>query len=62
MMIQQDVKEFILDFFSGAISGGIAKTVGAPAERVKLLLQTQENNTRISKKYTGLFNCFSRVY
>jgi solute carrier family 25 (adenine nucleotide translocator) protein 4/5/6/31 len=32
--------DFTLHFFSGGISGAIAKTVAAPAERTKLLMQT----------------------
>jgi solute carrier family 25 (mitochondrial adenine nucleotide translocator), member 4/5/6/31 len=54
--------EFFLDFLSGGVSGAIAKTCSAPAERVKLLLQTQDTNPKIKTEYTGVFNCFARVY
>jgi len=33
--------DFIKDFMSGGIAGIISKTVVAPIERVKLLMQTQ---------------------
>lgn len=36
------------DFVLGGTSGAIAKTIAAPIERVKLLLQTQANNPRLA--------------
>lgn len=43
----------------------MSKTIVAPIERVKLLLQTQDSNPRIKSgeipRYTGIINCFSRV-
>jgi hypothetical protein len=30
--------DFFINFFAGGVAGSIAKTVSAPAERVKLLL------------------------
>lgn len=42
------------DFILGGTSGAIAKTIAAPIERVKLLLQTQENNPKLAARpYTG---------
>lgn len=42
------------DFMLGGTAGAIAKTIAAPVERVKLLLQTQENNPKLAKRpYTG---------
>ena len=42
------------DFVLGGTSGAIAKTLAAPIERVKLLLQTQENNPKLAERpYTG---------
>lgn len=47
------------------MAGGVSKTVVAPIERVKLLLQTQDSNPRIKSgeipRYTGIVNCFRRV-
>jgi solute carrier family 25 (adenine nucleotide translocator) protein 4/5/6/31 len=63
-------KEFSLsamlkDWAAGGISAGISKTIVAPIERVKLLIQTQDANPRIASgeipRYTGIVNCFSRV-
>lgn len=42
------------DFVLGGTSGAIAKTIAAPIERVKLLLQTQANNPKLAERpYTG---------
>ena len=46
----------------GGFAGAISKTINAPLERVKLLLQTQASNNRIEKQYSGIFNCLSRCY
>jgi len=57
--------KFFADLAAGGTAGGISKTLVAPIERVKLLLQTQDDNPRIKSgeipKYTGIVNCFSRV-
>lgn len=54
---------FYQDFVFGSISASISKTVIAPLERVKLLLQLQDASTQISteKKYKGIIDCFVRV-
>ena len=55
--------EFIKDFTFGGLSGVISKTVSAPLERIKLLIQTQNSNESLkNKKYTGWTNCFLRIY
>jgi solute carrier family 25 (mitochondrial adenine nucleotide translocator), member 4/5/6/31 len=52
---------FLVDFMAGGISGALAKTIAAPIERVKLLLQTQEANQRLAgNKYNGIIDCFVR--
>lgn len=56
---------FLSDFFVGGSSGVIAKTVAAPIERVKLLIQTQDRIPDIASgnvpRYSGIRNCFVRV-
>jgi solute carrier family 25 (adenine nucleotide translocator) protein 4/5/6/31 len=54
---------FLLDLAAGGVSGGISKTVVAPIERVKLLLQVQGASTQIAKdkQYKGIVDCFTRV-
>jgi solute carrier family 25 (adenine nucleotide translocator) protein 4/5/6/31 len=60
------IEGFIADFTAGGISGAVAKTATAPIERVKLIIQTQDANPLIKSgkvaRYTGIANCFSRVY
>eukprot|EP01026_Neomeris_dumetosa_P031639 TRINITY_DN25076_c2_g1_i1.p1 TRINITY_DN25076_c2_g1~~TRINITY_DN25076_c2_g1_i1.p1 ORF type:complete len:350 (-),score=42.48 TRINITY_DN25076_c2_g1_i1:225-1274(-) len=56
---------FAKDLAAGGVSGAISKTIVAPIERVKLLLQTQDSNPRIQSgeipRYTGIIDCFARV-
>jgi solute carrier family 25 (adenine nucleotide translocator) protein 4/5/6/31 len=56
---------FARDFALGGVSGAVAKTITAPIERVKLLIQTQDANPRIRSgevpRYSGIINCFARV-
>lgn len=58
-------KKFFYDLAAGGTAGGISKTIVAPIERVKLLLQTQDANPLIKSgqiaRYTGIGNCFRRV-
>jgi solute carrier family 25 (adenine nucleotide translocator) protein 4/5/6/31 len=58
-------KDLMIDFAAGGISGAVSKTITAPIERVKLIIQTQDANPKIMSgevpRYTGIGNCFSRV-
>jgi len=56
-------KNFMVDFLVGGISAAVSKTVVAPIERVKLLLQVQDANPNIpvEMRYNGIGDCFSRV-
>jgi len=53
------------DWLAGGTAAGISKTIVAPIERVKLIIQTQDANPKIASgeipRYTGIVNCFSRV-
>jgi len=53
----------MLDFIAGGISAAVSKTVVAPVERVKLLLQIQDAQKFIPKdqRYIGMVDCFKRV-
>lgn len=56
--------EFIRNFTVGGISAAISKTMIAPIERVKLILQNQDASSQISQanKYKGMNDCFKRIY
>jgi len=41
-------KNFLVDFLIGGVSAAVSKTVVAPIERVKLLLQVQDANKKIA--------------
>lgn len=51
------------DLAAGGVAGGISKTVVAPIERIKLLLQVQASNKNIAKAdhYTGIMDCIKKV-
>jgi len=54
---------FLSDFVIGGVTGSLGKTIFAPLERVKLLLQTQDANYKLSgRKYRGIIDCLARVY
>jgi len=56
-------KSFMTDFLIGGVSAAISKTVVAPIERVKLLLQVQDASSTIKAedRYNGIGDCFQRV-
>lgn len=57
--------QLVQDLCIGGGIGAISKTVMAPVERVKLLLQTMDSNPDIVsgkvKPYSGVVDCFKRV-
>lgn len=57
------VVSFMIDLAAGGMAGGISKTVVAPIERVKLILQTQDASTQITKetRYKGILDAFRRI-
>ena len=63
--LQPGKENFFLNFMLGGLSGCIGKTVVAPTERIKLILQTQSSNASSRSltrpKYTGLIDCFKKV-
>ncbi|KAL5789844.1 hypothetical protein ACOSQ2_004732 [Xanthoceras sorbifolium] len=57
-------KGFAIDFLMGGISATVSKTTVAPIERVKLLIQNQDEMLkagRLSEPYKGIQDCFSRT-
>jgi solute carrier family 25 (adenine nucleotide translocator) protein 4/5/6/31 len=65
-MSDSKLQAFAIDFALGGTSGAISKTLTAPIERVKLVIQTQDANPKIRSgevpRYTGIGNCFSRIH
>ncbi|KAL8193269.1 hypothetical protein R6Q57_026850 [Mikania cordata] len=56
--------DFAIDFLMGGISAAVSKTVAAPIERVKLLIQNQDEmikSSRLEKPYKGIGECFARI-
>jgi len=58
-----DPTAFAQNFIAGGVSAAISKTVVAPIERVKLLLQVQDVSKQLkeSQKYKGMVDCFVRI-
>jgi len=60
----KDFTAFAIDFLMGGVSAAVSKTAAAPIERVKLLIQNQDEmikQGRLDKPYGGIGECFSRV-
>jgi solute carrier family 25 (adenine nucleotide translocator) protein 4/5/6/31 len=57
--------KFLMDFMLGGLSGAVAKTLTAPIERIKLVIQTQDANPKIRSgevaRYNGMVDCGSRI-
>lgn len=57
-------KNFFVDFMMGGVSAGVSKTAAAPIERIKLLIQNQDEmikQGRLSEPYKGIGECFTRT-
>ena len=64
MAEQSKQSNFLIDFGMGGISAAVAKTAAAPIERVKLLIQNQDEmlkTGRLSHRYGGIMDCFRRT-
>ena len=59
LLVAEEEKQssFMTDFLVGGVAGAITKTLTAPIERIKLLIQTQDANPKIRSgevaRYTG---------
>jgi len=61
---QESLTHFLIDFSMGGVSAAVSKTAAAPIERVKLLIQNQDEmikSGRLATPYKGIGDCFSRV-
>ncbi|TIB36468.1 hypothetical protein E3P86_02484 [Wallemia ichthyophaga] len=61
----KDTKAFLTDFMMGGVSAAVSKTAAAPIERIKLLVQNQDEmikQGRLSSPYKGIGDCFGRTY
>ncbi|CAI0431000.1 unnamed protein product [Linum tenue] len=55
---------FAIDFLMGGVSAAVSKTAAAPIERVKLLIQNQDEmikTGRLAEPYKGIGDCFKRT-
>ncbi|OJJ60163.1 hypothetical protein ASPSYDRAFT_57616 [Aspergillus sydowii CBS 593.65] len=55
---------FVVDFLMGGVSAAVSKTAAAPIERIKLLIQNQDEMLRagrLDRKYNGIVDCFRRT-
>jgi len=61
---EKTAKNFAIDFLMGGVSAAVSKTAAAPIERVKLLIQNQDEmikSGRLSEPYKGIGECFRRT-
>lgn len=55
---------FYEEFMIGGVAAGTSKTFAAPIERIKLLIQNQDEMIKqgiLDSKYTGMSDCFART-
>jgi len=61
---ENNITNFLIDLGLGGVSAAVSKTAAAPIERVKLLIQNQDEmmkQGRLATPYKGIVDCFSRV-
>lgn len=57
-------KDFAIDFMMGGVSAAVSKTAAAPIERIKLLIQNQDEmikQGRLASPYKGIIDAFTRT-
>ncbi|QLQ80125.1 hypothetical protein HG537_0D01250 [Torulaspora globosa] len=55
---------FAVDFLMGGVAAAVAKTAAAPIERVKLLMQNQDEMIKqgtLQQRYGGILDCFRKT-
>lgn len=63
-MSEKKESNFLVDFLMGGVSAAVSKTAAAPIERIKLLIQNQDEmikQGRLSHRYGGISDCFKRT-
>lgn len=63
-MAEKTQSNFAIDFLMGGVSAAVAKTAASPIERVKLLIQNQDEMLKqgsLDSKYNGIGDCFKRT-
>lgn len=61
---KNDLSGFAMNFLMGGVSAAVSKTAAAPIERIKLLIQNQDEMLkagRLDRPYAGIGDCFKRV-
>lgn len=61
---EKGLSGFMIDFMMGGVSAAVSKTAAAPIERIKLLIQNQDEmikSGRLSHPYKGIADCFGRT-
>ncbi|KAI7853918.1 mitochondrial carrier domain-containing protein [Circinella umbellata] len=64
MAAEKSQNQFVMDFLMGGVSAAVSKTAAAPIERIKLLIQNQDEmikQGRLASPYKGIGDCFSRT-
>ncbi|XVF31640.1 hypothetical protein REPUB_Repub17cG0008700 [Reevesia pubescens] len=62
-LAEKGFTDFAIDFLMGGVSAAVSKTAATPIERVKLLIQNQDEmikSGRLSEPYKGIGDCFKR--
>ena len=63
-MTEKPQSHFMVDFLMGGVSAAVAKTAASPIERVKLLIQNQDEMIKqgsLDSRYGGIVDCFKRT-
>ena len=62
--VEKKQSNFLIDFLLAGVSATVSKTAAAPIERIKLLLQNQDEmikQGRLESRYKGIGECFVRT-
>lgn len=64
-MPSEETQKFFVNFFASGISAAVAKTIVAPLDRIKLIMQNQDSALQVltggRQKYKGVFNILLRL-